>query len=284
MLYVDLLTDYGFKLAFGDKNNLLHFLNSLFEDDGISFKSVRYLNKELTSMHKSGRTIFYDVLCKTDNDTDVIIEMQHQSQDTFGDRALYYMSNSIVKQGDNNKNWHYRMCPVYGVFIMNFHLVGDNIPDEVVNEVNLVYKKTNDLFTKKFRMFFIDLLRFNKTEDELVTNLDCWIYLIKNMGTMTAKPKLASDDVFGRLCTRAEIAAMTPREYRKYEASLKVYRDSLAVEETYRRDKKKAREEGLAEGEKKKTVEIVKNLKSLGVAIDIIIASSGLSAEEIENI
>lgn len=247
-LYVDLLTDYGFKLAFGHKETLLHFLNSLFEEEEITFKSVRYLNKEQTALHKSGRTIFYDVLCKTDGGTDVIIEMQHQSQDTFGDRALYYMSNSIVKQGANKKDWHYKMYPVYGIFIINFHLIGDNIPENVVNEVNLKYKDTDNLFTNKFRMFFIDLLRFNKTEDELETNLDCWIYNIKNMGTMTARPKMASKKEFGVLYSRAEIAAMTPREYIKYEASLKAYRDALSVEATYRRQKQKAREEGLAEG------------------------------------
>ena len=247
-IYVDLLTDYGFKLAFGNREILLHFLNSLFEKDGIVFKSVRYLNKEQTQMHKSGRTIFYDVLCKIDGGADVIIEMQHQSQDTFGDRALYYMSNSIVKQGSNKNDWHYKMCPVYGIFIMNFHMIGDNIPENVVNEVSLTYDSNKEFFTNKFKMFFIDLLHFNKTEDELETNLDCWIYNIKNMGTMTAKPKMATQKEFGILYSRAEIAAMSPREYRKYEASLKAYRDALSVEATYRRQKRKAREEGLEEG------------------------------------
>ncbi|MCQ2253705.1 MAG: Rpn family recombination-promoting nuclease/putative transposase, partial [Bacteroidales bacterium] len=146
-IYVDLLTDYGFKLAFGNREILLHFLNSLFEKDGIVFKSVRYLNKEQTQMHKSGRTIFYDVLCKIDGGADVIIEMQHQSQDTFGDRALYYMSNSIVKQGSNKNDWHYKMCPVYGIFIMNFHMIGDNIPENVVNEVSVHYGSYKGYFT-----------------------------------------------------------------------------------------------------------------------------------------
>ncbi len=32
--YVDILTDYGFKLLFGNKELLMAFLNALFEDSG----------------------------------------------------------------------------------------------------------------------------------------------------------------------------------------------------------------------------------------------------------
>lgn len=299
--FVNLMTDYGFKLAFGDSELLIHFLNSLFEKDNKVVKSVRYLNKEITSTHQHGRTIYYDVLCKIEGEEDVIIEMQHQSQDTFGERALYYMSNSIVKQGDNKSNWRYKLHSVYGVFIMNFNLSGKNVPDEVVNEVNLTYKKTNAYFTDKFRMFFIDLPRFNKTEEELDSNLDCWIYNIKNMGTMTATPKMAEKKPFAKLFSRAEVAVMTPRERQKYEDSLKVYRDSLAVEETYRNEKKRAREEGLAEGREEGRAEgraeglaegraegrieekiaIAKSLKASNVDIDTIKNATGLSIEEI---
>ena len=62
--YVDILTDYGFKLLFGDKELLMAFLNALFEGSGKEVTSVRYLNKEFVSIHHSGRTIYYDVLCK----------------------------------------------------------------------------------------------------------------------------------------------------------------------------------------------------------------------------
>lgn len=46
--YIDLLTDFGFKRVFGDKELLRAFLNALFEKEGKVIKSVRYINKEMT--------------------------------------------------------------------------------------------------------------------------------------------------------------------------------------------------------------------------------------------
>ena len=175
--YVDLLTDYGFKLVFGDKELLIAFLNALFEKEGKVVTSVRYLNKEMVSVNRHERTIFYDVLCKINGHEDVIIEMQHRSQDTFVERSFYYMSRSIMHQGDTKRNWEYKMYPVYGIFIMNFHLPVKDAPKQLVNEAVTVFKDTNTLLTDKFRMFFIDLLYFDTTdESELKTKLDCWIY------------------------------------------------------------------------------------------------------------
>lgn len=291
--YVDLMTDYGFKLAFGDKELLMHFLNALFEKEGKVVKSVRYVNKEITSSHQQGRKIYYDVICKIDGEEDIIIEMQHNNQMTFGDRALYYMSNSIVKQGDSKSNWNYKLHPVYGVFIMNFHLEGKNVPEETVYEAGLLYKSNNKEFSDKFRMFFIDLLRFQKTEDELDSDLDCWIYNIKNMGTMTATPKkMATKKPFAKLYSRAEIAAMNPREYRQYEASLKLYRDALSVEETYRKKKAEAVEKGIAEGLEKgiskgraeSQIAIAQNLKAMNMPVEQIAQATGLTIEQINEL
>ena len=140
--YVDILTDYGFKLLFGDKELLMAFLNALFEGSGKVVTSVRYLNKEVVALHHNGRTIYYDLHCKINGSEDVIIEMQFQSQDTFVERAFYYMSRSIVLQGDNTERWKYKMYPVYGIFLMNFHLPVKDAPKRVVYEIVPVFNGT----------------------------------------------------------------------------------------------------------------------------------------------
>ena len=147
--YVDILTDYGFKLLFGDKELLMAFLNALFEDCGKVVTSVRYLNKEVVALHHNGRTIYYDLHCKINGSEDVIIEMQFRSQETFVERSFYYMAQSIMHQGDNHRNWDYKMYPVYGIFLMNFHLPVPNAPKKVVNEVVPVFtnhRQVKDVF------------------------------------------------------------------------------------------------------------------------------------------
>jgi len=318
--YVDILTDYGFKLLFGDRELLMAFLNALFEESGKVVTSVRYLNKEILAVNRRGRTIYYDILCKIDGEEDVIIEMQFRSQDTYIERSFYYMAQSIMHQGDSNKRWTYRVYPVYGIFLMNFHLPIKDAPDQVVYEVVPTIKGTDKVLTEKFRMFFIDLLNFTKTdEDDLSSMLECWIYSIKNMGKITTAPKLANKTPFTRLYTRAEIANMNPRQYREYERSLKIYRDAYSIEQTERNERKReraeARAEGLAEGraegviqgraegraegviqgraegmeegmvvgEKQAKLLIARSLKSLGkMTIEEIAAATNLTPDEVE--
>jgi len=275
--YIDILTDYGFKRVFGNKELLIAFLNALFERDGKVIKSITYINKEMTPTYKGERTIFYDVLCKVDGQDDIIIEMQHKSQTTFRERAIYYMSRAFDRQATGKKNWKYKMHAVYGIFITNFHLKEVNLPESAVSEYVITNKETNELFTDKFRMFFIDLLTFNKKdEDELVTDLDKWIYSIKNMGTMTTAPRMASSGVFQRLYSESELAAMTTRQRNSYERSLKNYRDMLADKETT-----KTR---IKEAEQLTAMSIALNLKKMGFTVAQIVDATGLSEQEAKDL
>ena len=76
----------------------------------------------------------------------------------------------------------------------------------------------------------------------------------------------------------AEIAKFTKEEYDNYKESLKAYRDWKNTIDTA---KKISREEGREEGREEKAVEIARNLKAKGVAIDIIAECSGLTEERI---
>lgn len=282
--YMSLLTDYGFKAVFGDKELLLSFLNALFEKEGKTITSVSYINKEMTPQNKQDRVIFYDVLCKTNKGESFILEMQHKPQDTFRDRAIYYISRAIDDQGRNKKNWNYKIRPVCGVFITNFHLRDVQMPDVPVTEVGLMNRDTKEVFSDTIRMFFIDLMAFNKTEEECETALDLWIYSIKNSGKMTTAPRMASTSpVFGKLYGIAELAAMPTRKRNQYELSLKHYRDMVSDRETTRNRMKQEREEGIAEGLEKGRISSALRMIAFGVPRDTVLAALGLSAEDIES-
>ena len=65
----------------------------------------------------------------------------------------------------------------------------------------------------------------------------------------------------------------------RYEDSLKVYRDLNNVIDTAFSE---GVQEGLLEGEKKRTLEIAKALKAGGAALELIISATGLTAAEID--
>jgi predicted transposase/invertase (TIGR01784 family) len=84
---------------------------------------------------------------------------------------------------------------------------------------------------------------------------------------------------------KAELAKFGSLERDKYETSLKNYRDLKSVIDTAFNDGKL---EGLLEGKeaglKEARIESAKQLKALGVSIEIIMKSTNLSKEEIENL
>ncbi len=70
-----------------------------------------------------------------------------------------------------------------------------------------------------------------------------------------------------------EIAKLKPEEYKQYEASMNAYRDIKNSIDT-------AFDKGKVEGK----IEVAKNLLKNNVDIDIIVVSTGLTKEEIENL
>ena len=77
----------------------------------------------------------------------------------------------------------------------------------------------------------------------------------------------------------------------KYDESIKVYRDKLAIM-AFERQKgqaegraeglKEGRAEGLKEGHTKGKLEVARNLKQMGMATEAIARATGLTAEAIE--
>lgn len=98
-------------------------------------------------------------------------------------------------------------------------------------------------------------------------------------------PFKARNAVFQRLEQIVDIAAMSKEDRMKYDESIKVYRDKLAVT-AYAEEKGRA--EGLAEGmEKGQEEERLKNargMKAAGIATDLIAQITDLSPEAVEQL
>ena len=94
-------------------------------------------------------------------------------------------------------------------------------------------------------------------------------------------PFNAQRAVWDKLLDIADVAALNETEYREYQEALKNYRD-------YHAGINFAKKEGMLEGEKRgaqmKQLEIARNLKALGISTQVIQESTGLSAEEIQQL
>ena len=135
--FINPFTDFGFKHIFGremDKDILIEFLNDLLEGE-YTIMDLRIMNNERLPETEQGRKVIFDIHCETDKGERIIIEMQNREQPHFKDRALYYLSHSVVEQGIKG-TWDYELAAVYGVFFLNFTLDEENGETKTGRRVN----------------------------------------------------------------------------------------------------------------------------------------------------
>lgn len=247
--YINFYTDFAFKKIFGTEANkdlLISFLNALLDLKGDGeIKDLTYLNSENLGEDIRERRAIYDVYCQTKGGDRFIVEMQKAKQDHFQDRSIYYSSFAIREQGQKGKKdnmpWDYCLSPVYVVGILNFEMDETNRSDRVISKVKLKDEDNKD-FSDKLNFIFVEMPKFRKTEAELETFMDKWLYVIKNLYRLQDKPAALTEGIFKKLFEVAEIAAFSKNERYDYEENLKNYLDWFNVMRT-------VKNEGRAEGE-----------------------------------
>ena len=278
--YISLLTDFGFKRIFGTKPNkdlLINFLNSLFEGFQV-IKDVKYLNSEHVGDVFAERKAIFDVYCENERGEKFIVEMQNAYQKYFKDRSLFYSTFPIREQAPKGADWNFKLEHVYTVALLNFDLEEDAFDqDDINHDVGLLDKKTHKVFNDKLSFKYVEIAKFDKTEDELVTLYDKWLYVLKNLSRLDKRPAALKEKVFTKLFEEAEIARFTPTELKEYEDSLKAYRDVKNSIDT-------ALEKGREEGKNLKAIQIAKKMLAVGMDIDTIINMTDLSKSEIEKL
>ena len=86
---------------------------------------------------------------------------------------------------------------------------------------------------------------FLKTEEELSSRLDQWLYFIKHLEDFQVIPSIFKDTLFTQAFETAELAKFSEAQRHGYETSLKVFRDNF---NTYEFAKDEAKSEGRVEG------------------------------------
>ena len=299
--FINPFTDWGFKYIFGKKEFLINFLNSLFEGEHV-ITDIRYLNNERLPEQIGMRKVIYDIFCETESGEHIIVEMQNRWQEHFQDRALFYMSKSIVSQGVRSTEWNYELTAVYGVFFTNF-LLDREQTDHFCRDVMLIDRHTGKVFNRKFRQIYIELPRFLKRKEDCENFFEYWIYNLINMNKMDEISFKDKQEIFSRLEKVASQANLSDEDRVRYEAEWKIYNDYFNTiesakkraneegreegraegrEEGREEGRAEGREEGIAEGRAEEQLKLAKGFKEAGTPISVIAKVTGLSIEAIE--
>ena len=283
--FINPFTDVGFKRIFGQeisKPVLLVFLNSLLEGER-KITDLKFLDKEQLGLESGDRSLIYDIYCETETGEHIIVEMQNKYQPYFKERSIYYTARSIVEQGERGSQWKYDIKAVYLVAFLNFRI--SDISKGFRTDVALMDMKERTLFSDKVRLVYLQLPYFTKEADECETIFEKIIYTLKHMDILQRMPWMAQNAVFKRLSEIAEVASLNSEERRKYDESLRAYRDTIAVMEgQFAQGELKGRAEGRAEGRTEGILSIARKMKQKGKPVSEIAEMTDLSPDEIEKL
>ncbi len=274
--YINLFTDFGFKKLFGTEFNkpiLIDFLNELLSREAGVITDLTFLSTEQLGRNQFDRRAIFDIHCKNEAGEYFIVELQKAKQNYFKDRSVYYSTFPIQQQAEKGE-WNFQLKAVYTIGILDFVFDEDKSDTSVFHhEVKMVDLKTSKVFYDKLTYIYLEMPKFNKSEEELESHFEKWLFILKNLHRLTDRPIKLQEKIFSQLFEQAEIAQFDDKEYEAYEESLKEYRDlknslDTAFDDGKIEEKLETARRGL---EKKYPIEMI---------ADII----GLSINDIENL
>jgi len=281
--YIDPLTDFGFKHLFGsepDKDILIDFLNALFQGEK-HVVDLTYSPIEHGGDNKTEKKVFLDLTCTGNDGERFIIEMQRTSQECFKDRCIFYMSRLISSQlSKGGLTWNNPLKEVYLIGIMEFQF--NYINSNYLHNIALMNKSTGKVFYKGMGYKFLELPNFDKQEHELISDLDKWFYLLKNLSHLDKIPDFLDKRIFQKVFKIAEVSQLTKEEREVYHSDIKAKSDwNGGMDWAKKQAEKKGLEQGIEKGKLDTKIEVALKMRAKGISDVIIIEMTDLSNEEL---
>ena len=279
--YIDPLTDFAFKKLFGSEPNkdlLIDFLNGVFRGRKLIVDLVYNKNEHPGETVNEGSAIF-DLTCTGNDGEQFIIEVQRGKQGNFKQRAIFYTSRLVSEQAPKGRRseWAYDVKEVYLIALLEDFSLDAGNDQEFLHDICLSNRETGKVFYEGLGYIFIELIKFVKTEAELDTDLDKWLYVLKNMSSMDKIPVYLRKPIFEKLFNIAEYSNLTKEEKTMYDTSLKRKWDNKAVLDY-------AVNEAAKEAKQVEKMEIAREMKKDGISVEQIAKFTKLSIEEIEKL
>ena len=281
--YINPYTDYGFKYLFGTEPNkefTLALINELLRGKEV-VKSLTLIPSEQLGFMEDKWNYMFKVYCENDRGEKIIIEIQKADQQYFKDRSVYYSSFPICQQAPKG-DWIYKLKAVYTIGILDFVFDEDEDDEEYYHEEKLMDVKKKKVFYNNLTYIYLEMPKFKKTEDELETLFDKWLYALKNLPLLLERPAALQERIFKKFFDVAQTANLSKEEYAKYCESEKIYHDlDGAFRTASQKGFTRGLERGRAEGERDKALKIARKMKSMGMSVEKIAEMTDLTVDEV---
>jgi len=283
--YIPLKIDIVFKHLFtNDLVSLASLLSAiLFPGGENKVIEISIISSEIIPLFQGGKRTFLDLKTiaifetMTNEDHFIQIELQVYEQIGYVQRSLYYASGLIqsqLKVGDS----YFQISPVIQINLLDFVL----LPTEnIVSRYLLKEDESNHVLTNLFQMVYVELAKFRvKSIAELNTERDIWFYLLNNMETLTEEKRmeiLTKKPDLKNAFDVLDLYASDPVKRRELE-------ERLRADKNYAYELAAKYEQGMEKGELKKAIETARKMQELGLSMEIIEKSVGLSSKKLKDL
>ena len=256
MQFVDVKTDIAFKKIFGSEQHkeiLIGLLNALLELEGDTcIKDVTLKNPWQPPDIPLLKETILDIKAVDNRGVSFLVEMQIRDTNFFDKRALYYTAKAYTGQIKKGENYP-KLNQVIFIGILDFNSFdGDNyLTRHLILNRDTLKQELRDI-----EFNFIELKKFTKSEEELESIIEKWIYFIKNADNLTMIPKNA--EAIPELNEAYKLASMnawTEEELDIYEYwQIRDAGDRYKMQEEF--------EKGKTEGKIEMAIEMIKDGES----------------------
>jgi predicted transposase/invertase (TIGR01784 family) len=273
MQFLDPTNDLAFTRIFGNekkKHILISFLNNILRLPAQEqITDVSLLNPTQAPHLLGAKETILDVRCHDQTGAEYIVEMQVLPEEFFDKRVLYYAAKAYSQQLNKGEKYH-KLKPVIFLGILNFKFTTDShyLSTHCIHNI-----ETKEHILRDFRFTFAELPKFNKTELELQTVEDKWLFFLKNAKKLTAIPEIIREaaireafEIVNALNWDQETLDLYTRR------TMQVQIESNRVRYGYKKGKAESQHD------------IARAMLAEGMALEVVSKCTGLSLDEVKTL
>ena len=294
--------DFAFKEIMMNEKARIGFLSAILNIEPEDIKETQILNSYLRKGHEEDKQGILDVRILMNNDTEIDTEIHLSELKVWADRSLFYISKMYTDQIRQGQKYDvFKKC--VSISILDFILFEEpkNVSQDPSPSCHTNFYSCFHIWEDNRHFLLTDKMEFHvielpKLPPELKDNVEngkifLWAKFISSEKKEDFDMIAQKDPYIDSAYQQLQIISQDKQKRLEYEARQKAILDyNQFMYEAEQRGKEQGekigREQGekigREQGEKEKGIQIAKNLLSLGLDVNTIMAATGLSLQDIE--
>jgi hypothetical protein len=225
--YLDPLSNFGFKHIFGTSSKgspssqelLLEFLNVLFHGE----KNI--VNIFYNDEKQDGRQMFQtyqpllSLICTDAENESFVLDIEHLEEHNFRNKNREFIAQYFSHLSKKRNSPTYACKDHYMLGFLKFKLI-ESLEYLHFKDICMMKMESKEVFSGTLGFKFLEFSNFRAEVKDLETDLDKWLYLLKNLHHLDSIPYSFDKPFFIEVFKKAEIAGLTREQLVAYASTI----------------------------------------------------------------